>query len=51
MKLTEFKQNPKYLPPKQHEPALHCAARLGDHNRIRQLVKDGHDIIAIRYSA
>src|SRR5262249_40796611 len=32
------------LPPKKDELALHCAARLGDHDRIRQLVNEGHDI-------
>jgi hypothetical protein len=44
MKPVLFNQNPQYLPPKQDEPALHCAARLGDHERIRQLVNNGHDI-------
>lgn len=44
MKPAKFEQNPRYLPPKQGEPALHCAARLGDHERIHQLLKDGCDI-------
>jgi ankyrin repeat protein len=44
MKPVRFEQNPQYLPPKEDEPALHCAARLGDHARIRQLVNDGRDI-------
>jgi len=44
MKPVLFVQNPQYLPPKKDEPALHCAARLGDHERIRQLVNEGSDI-------
>jgi uncharacterized protein len=44
MKLVRFEQNPQYLPPKQDEPALHRAARLGDHERLRRLVNDGRDI-------
>jgi ankyrin repeat protein len=44
MKSIRFEQNPQYLPPKNDEPALHCAARLGDHERIRQLVSEGVDI-------
>jgi ankyrin repeat protein len=44
MKPEQFKQNPHYLPPKHDEPALHRAARLGDHERIRRLVNEGEDI-------
>jgi ankyrin repeat protein len=44
MKAIKYEQNPQYLPPKHDEPALHCAARLGDHERIRQLLNEGCDI-------
>lgn len=36
--------NPKYPPPKAGEPALHAAARVGDHGAIRALVEAGADI-------
>jgi ankyrin repeat protein len=41
---VRFEQNPGYLPPKRDEPALHRAARLGDHESIRHLVSAGADI-------
>lgn len=44
MNRKNFEQNPKLLPPKKDEPALHCAARLGNHDRIRQLINEGNDI-------
>ena len=44
MNPNKYEQNPLYLPPKQGEPALHRAARLGDHDRIRQLFEDGCDV-------
>ncbi len=44
MKPIRFEQNPQYLPPKKDEPALHFAARLGDHERIRRLVSEGSNI-------
>jgi len=44
MNPKHFKQNPHYLPPKHDEPALHRAARLGDHQSIRRLVNEGDDI-------
>jgi ankyrin repeat protein len=44
MKPLHFEQNPKYLPPKKGEPALHRAARLGDHQSIRDLISAGADI-------
>ena len=34
-------------PPTPDEPALHRAARLGDHDEIRRLVAQGHDVNAI----
>ncbi len=34
-------------PPTPDEPALHRAARLGDHDEIRRLVAIGHDVNAI----
>jgi len=37
-------QNPKYLPPKPGEPALHGAARTGDHEAIRRLIAGGADV-------
>jgi cytohesin len=36
--------NSQYPPPKQGEPSLHQAARLGNHDAIRTLVADGSDI-------
>src|SRR5947209_7644901 len=33
--------NNKYPPPKQGEPPLHRAARLGDHDQIRVLLDEG----------
>ncbi len=36
--------NAEYPPPKPGEPALHAAARLGDHARIRELVAGGAPI-------
>lgn len=36
--------NAEYAPPKPGEPALHRAARLGDHDAIRALVAGGADI-------
>src|SRR5882724_101730 len=44
MKPARFEQNPHYLPPKQDEPPLHRAARLGDLESIRRLVNEGRDI-------
>jgi uncharacterized protein len=44
MKPAPFEQNPDHLPPKQDEPALHRAARLGDHGSIRRLVKEGCEL-------
>lgn len=40
----QFEQNPHHLPPKHDEPALHRAARLGDHEGIRCIVNEGGDI-------
>lgn len=39
--------NSEYPPPKPGEPALHAAARLGDHARIRELVAGGAPIDAL----
>lgn len=36
--------NTEYPPPKANEPALHAAARLGDHDAIRRLVAEGADV-------
>jgi len=36
--------NAEYPPPKADEPALHRAARLGDHDEIRRLIEAGEDI-------
>lgn len=44
MNKGHFKQNPNYLPPKKDEPALHRAARIGDHESIRRLVKEGTSV-------
>lgn len=38
--------NTDYPPPKAGEPPLHCAARLGDHDAILRLVKEGSDLNA-----
>ncbi len=39
--------NPKYPPPKQGEPPLHRAARIGDHASIRSLMAGGADAAAM----
>ncbi|MDH5669715.1 MAG: ankyrin repeat domain-containing protein [Nitrospira sp.] len=44
MKPGKYEQNPRYPPPKHGEPPLHAAARLGQHECIRQLVGEGCDI-------
>ena len=44
MKREPFEQNPSYLPPKDGEPPLHRAARVGDDDAIRKLVTEGADV-------
>ncbi len=44
MSSRKLQQNRKYLPPKDGEPALHRAARLGDNEAIRALVTSGADV-------
>ncbi|MFO0833635.1 MAG: ankyrin repeat domain-containing protein [Phycisphaerales bacterium] len=39
--------NSQYPPPKPGEPALHAAARLGDHAKIREVVAGGAPIDAV----
>ncbi len=45
--MTEYTPpNAEYPPPKAGEPALHLAARIGDHAAIRALAKSGTDLNA-----
>ncbi len=39
-----YEMNPEYPPPKAGEPALHRAARTGDHDALRALIVAGADL-------
>jgi len=43
----DYEPWPGYLPPKAGEPALHRAARLGDHEAISSLMAAGADVNAV----
>lgn len=44
MKREPFEQNQSCLPPKEGEPPLHRAARMGEDAAIRELVREGADV-------